>query len=498
MPSEASIGHRQAAQKGPHGYPPGPSQRSKLASNVIKRQTIRTPIRGKLVVRTRSPDYLPDDLLGRADFAAACESQDLGAIFRLAVKWGGPGFTPSHLARRCEMSVGRVGEYMKDLKQAQSIGVFERVSDALHIPGAMLGISRRQWEQRDDISAESKNNIPAGQKHDSIRTAEELLRDDDLDFLIPGSGRSDTRSRRHDPRMVDALSTVLAAQRRAEDVIGSRAVIEPVRAQLTVIKDLVTDARGDIRSRILDVGSQWSQFAGWLSANSGQLDDANRFYQLALEWASEADEPNMMATALSMQGHTAWLKGQAGPVIGLSQAAQRDKRASPGIRALAVQQEARGMALSREASIDDIDCKFDEAEALATRAAENPDNEPPWIYFFSPDYLLMQRGLAYRLLGHYEEANKLLTEGLASIPAEMRGSEWVASRYLLQLAITYAQTGDIHQACGLAKEAGIIAQHTDSTRLRQDLSRFGALMVKKYPDSSEVADLAEFLSSIGA
>lgn len=449
------------------------------------------------MVRTRPPDYLPDDLLGRADFAAACESQDLGAIFRLAVKWGGPGFTPSHLARRCEMSVGRVGEYMKNLKQAQSIGVFERVSDALHIPGAMLGISRRQWEQGSNASMDSEDDVPAGRNHDRIRTAEELLREDDLDFLIPGSRQSEARSRRHDPRMTDALSTVLAAQRRAEDVIGSGAVIEPVRAQLTVIKDLVTDARGDIRDRILDVGSQWSQFAGWLSANTGQLDDANQFYQLALEWATEADKPDMMATALSMQGHTAWLRGKAGPMVSLSEAAQRDKRTSPGVRALAVQQEARGMALSRDATIDDIDQRFDQAEALADHAAERLDDEPPWIYFFSPDYLVMQRGLAYRLLGRYEEANKLLTEGLASIPAEMRGSEWVASRYLLQLAITYAQTGDITQACGLAKEAGIIAQHMDSARLRNDLSRFGTRLAAKWPESSQVTDLLDFLQSVG-
>jgi tetratricopeptide (TPR) repeat protein len=110
----------------------------------------------------------------------------------------------------------------------------------------------------------------------------------------------------------------------------------------------------------------------------------------------------------------------------------------------------------------------------------------------------MQRGLAYRLLGRYEEANRLLTEGLASIPAEMRGSEWVASRYLLQLAITYAQTGDVTQACGLAKEAGIIAQQTDSARLRKDLYRFVTRMAAKWPDSAQVIQLEEFLSSIAS
>jgi hypothetical protein len=193
--------------------------------------------------------------------------------------------------------------------------------------------------------------------------------------------------RRYDPGVVDALSTVLSGQRHAEDVIGSTSLIEPVKAQLAVVGDLVTEARGDVRANVLDIGSQWAQFAGWLQANNRQFGEANRLYGLALEWALEADKPNMIATALSMQGHVAWLAGQASPMIGLSRAAQRDDRASPGVRALAIQQEARGIALSGEAGIADIDRKFDHAEELVAQAAEEPENEPPWIYFFSPDYL---------------------------------------------------------------------------------------------------------------
>ena len=205
--------------------------------------------------------------------------------------------------------------------------------------------------------------------------------------------------RRYDPGVVDALSTVLSGQRHAEDLIGSTSLIEPVKAQLAVVGDLVTEARGDMRTNVLDVSSQWAQFAGWLNANNRQFSEANRLYSLALEWALEADKPNMIATALSMQGHVAWLAGKASPMIGLSRAAQRDNRASPGVRALATQQEARGIALSKEGGIADIDRKFDQAQELAAQAAEKPENEPPWIYFFSPDYLTLQRGLAYRLLG---------------------------------------------------------------------------------------------------
>jgi len=53
------------------------------------------------------------------------------------------GFTLSHIARRCEMSVGQVRDYMYFGRQAQSIDVFDRVADNLHVPGKMLAISSR-------------------------------------------------------------------------------------------------------------------------------------------------------------------------------------------------------------------------------------------------------------------------------------------------------------------------------------------------------------------
>jgi transcriptional regulator with XRE-family HTH domain len=95
----------------------------------------------------RSPDFLPAELLAKPDFIEACGKRDLGRIFRLAVD---AGFKVSHLARRCEMSPGQVGGYMWRCRPVRSVAIFDRVSDGLHIPGAMLGIGRRPWESGSD------------------------------------------------------------------------------------------------------------------------------------------------------------------------------------------------------------------------------------------------------------------------------------------------------------------------------------------------------------
>jgi hypothetical protein len=46
------------------------------------------------------------------------------------------------------MGVSRVIDYIEGRTQAQTMEVFERVCDGLHIPGAMLGVGTREWEGR--------------------------------------------------------------------------------------------------------------------------------------------------------------------------------------------------------------------------------------------------------------------------------------------------------------------------------------------------------------
>ncbi|WP_067071828.1 helix-turn-helix domain-containing protein [Carbonactinospora thermoautotrophica] len=298
--------------------------------------------------------------------------------------------------------------------------------------------------------------------------------------------------RRVDTAVIDALAATLAAQRRLEDAIGSVPLVEPITTHLAVIEDLVLDARGPIRAKVLDVAAQWAQFCGWLHANTGTRSTARTWYDRAAEWAAEADNADMVATAWSMKGHLAWMTGRVGPMIGLSQAAQRPaRRVSPGVRALAAQQEARGHALAGDG--DATERKLDEAQALAARAAEHPEDEPAWIYFYSPDFLTMQRGLAYRYLGRHAQAVELLTTGLAGLPEELRRAEW-AAWYLYQLAVAHEQAGEPEQACAVAAEAADIARQTRAIRLRVQLQRLHARLAATWPTLPAVTDLGEHLA----
>ncbi|MCW2567345.1 MAG: transcriptional regulator [Mycobacterium sp.] len=264
-----------------------------------------------------------------------------------------------------------------------------------------------------------------------------------------------------DASSVESLRTILAHHRRLEDSIGSRALVEPALAHLRVVEDIVTDARGALRVQVVDVAAQWAQFAGWLRAASGEPVRARELYGRVLEFAAEAADPQLTATALSLRGHLAWQARHVGAVIELSAAALR-QRASPGVRAIAAQQQARGYALAGEG--DQAERKLDQAAALTAIAAEHPDHEPPWIYFYNGDYLTMQRGLAYRLLGRRAAAIEQLLAGVAAMPTTTRRSEWVGT-YVLELALSFEADGQPADAQRWLEEARAIVVATGSQRL---------------------------------
>ena len=73
------------------------------------------------------------------------------------------------------------------------------------------------------------------------------------------------------------------------------------------------------------------------------------------------------------------MAGYPGPVIGLSQAAQRDRGAYPGQLAISAAQEAKGHAMEGRGA--DTDRLLDEADQLAGCAREHREDAPPWLYY---------------------------------------------------------------------------------------------------------------------
>lgn len=300
--------------------------------------------------------------------------------------------------------------------------------------------------------------------------------------------------RRIDQAAVESLGGVLTAQRHAEDTLGSAAILRPVMAQLAVVGDLVTEARGPVRPALVNVAGEWAQFAGWLHASTRNDAGATQLNDRALEWATEAGDVNLISEVISMQGHVAWMAGQPGPVIGLSQAAQRDPRAFPGQHAISAAQEARGHAMAGD--VDAAERKLADAMTKAQAADERREESPPWLYYHSPAFFELQRGI---VLGYFADVPRYrdlalaaLDAGHAGLPPDERQSEWGAA-YLVHMAAVHERAGDVDQATAVALDAARIARRTGSPRLRGMLTPLHRRLSARWPAHPDVAVLGEAL-----
>jgi len=301
--------------------------------------------------------------------------------------------------------------------------------------------------------------------------------------------------RRIDEAAVESLAGVLTAQRHAEDTLGSAAILPPVMAQLDMVGELVAEARGPVRPALVDIAGQWAQFAGWLHASVRNDATSIRLHDRALGWATEADDVNLISETISMKGHVAWMAGQPGAVIGLSQAAQRDPRAFPGQHAISAAQEARGHAMTGDANT--AERKLDEAMMLAQAADERPGESPPWLYYHSPAFFDLQRGI---VLGYFANVPRYrdlalasLTAGYAGLPPEEQASEWGAG-YLVHMAAVHERSGDPDRAAAAALAAARVARQTGSPRLRGMLAPLCGRLSARWPAHPAVIALAEALA----
>jgi transcriptional regulator with XRE-family HTH domain len=243
-----------------------------------------------------------------------------------------------------------------------------------------------------------------------------------LDYVAERPGNVDQAT-------VDALAGTLAQLRRLDDCIGSEAVLPTANATLALVEEIARESRGKIRPAVLDVGAQWLQFGGWLNTTTKRHNIARVQHDRMVEWALELGDPDQLSTALNVKGHRAWTLNEYVPMVGLSEAARRDRNCSPAVLAVAAQQQARGHALLDEP--DAAERLLDEADAQSARASEQPDRLPPWLYFHSSDLVILQRGLAYKLLSarrpaYRRKAIDAITVGLDGLDAETRASDWIS------------------------------------------------------------------------
>jgi transcriptional regulator with XRE-family HTH domain len=384
------------------------------------------------------------------------------------------------------------GEKMHRLMAERGVGLRGLARQVSYDPGYLSKVVNGRKGVSRDLARHLDEALGAGGELEAFRVDPDphgTFASDDDERLILAARRPE----RLDREIIRSLAEALAAEYRQVNRTASASMLKAATAQLSFVGKLTREARAPLRGEVLGIACQYALFVGGLNVNTGRLAHAGACFDRALGWAAESGDADLTATALNLKANAAWAGGQVGPMVALSQAAQRSTSASAGVRALALQLEARGSALRGDG--DAVDRKLDEAASLMEHATGQPwnENEPPWTICLYPAFLALQRGLTCLYLGQNARAAELLSVGLAELPPEMAQSEWIAG-YLMRQAAAHARAGNPEQACSVATEAALIARQTESSGLGAQLERLLAQLSARWPTLPAVVDLGELMS----
>jgi tetratricopeptide (TPR) repeat protein len=285
-----------------------------------------------------------------------------------------------------------------------------------------------------------------------------------LDWLIaePADHVQSTIGRRVYPQHVDGIDEMTSHLRRMDDQFGSGAVLELVKSNLRFVVDLLRNHRYDatVGTRLHGAAAELLRLGGWLSFDSGQHAQAQRYWLAALRSAHTAGDRSLGANILGFMSCQAKDLELYAESARLAEAARRGYHgASPRVSAILALRVAEARAQTGEDT--DVQSAIDQAYS-ALRDTPPEAGEPTWSYWLDEAQVNAQAGYCYTRLSDWPRAQSHLLAALR-LQEDSYSREGALRRALL--ATTYANQGDPEQACEVGNRAiDILADDVDSDR----------------------------------
>ncbi|MGH3565020.1 MAG: hypothetical protein ACRDRH_03090 [Pseudonocardia sp.] len=274
--------------------------------------------------------------------------------------------------------------------------------------------------------------------------------------------------KRVDHALVDDLERVAEARRRMDDAMGGGTLLPAVREDLRLVVVMLGNAAytEEVGKRLHAVAAELGRLAGWLAYDSDQPAIAQRYFLAALRAAHVSGDRAIGANILGfMSVQAAQSSNPRDAVILAESALAAEKELTPAVAASLHGRLALGAAYSGDATTS----QRAQNRSFELLARSIPENEPPWIYWFTQADAHGLAGWSLLALGRPTEAEPYLRSAVAMIdPAFARDR----SGMLLDLAGARLGAGAVERACATASEAAAVIRRLDSPRERSLLIDF--------------------------
>jgi len=287
-------------------------------------------------------------------------------------------------------------------------------------------------------------------------------------LLDPARVVASVLGKRVDHAVVDDLERVAEARRRLDDALGGGSLLPATREDLRLVVALLKNSSytEEVGRRLYAVAAEFARLAGWLAFETNQLALAQRYFMAALRAAHVTGDRMIGANILGFMSNQAANSPSPKDAVLLAESALRSARdLTPAVEAATYARLARGAAYAGDA--ETWQRAQDRAFDVLTRSV--PENEPPWIYWFTERHAHGIAGQSLLALNRPTQAEPHLRDSIALLDPHFIRER---AEGLCRLATARVGAGSIGHACATASEAAVTIRRLSSPRVQQLLIDF--------------------------
>ncbi|MFF7754360.1 helix-turn-helix domain-containing protein [Streptomyces sp. NPDC007971] len=421
----------------------------------------------------KPPTALPSAVLGLPQMREALSAHDFGAVFRIARQEAGISY--SKIAAECGIKPERVGTLAKGRGRVESYDKIAAIADAFRIPGHMVGLAPRPWEQAPGSVLVRRRDVL--QAAGAVGLAASLP-----DALSP------TASRRLGASTVARLRERTVRLRRLDDILGGGDTYRVYVAEYQATKRaLRTGLYSDTVGRdLLALVSEQAQQAGWAAFDGGREREATALYRESRSAAEEAGAGDLARNALAFLSYqAAGADPRAAAAIAAHSCEAITTRTPATVRALLWERCAWAHAVAQDADATDR-ALTSARDALDAGDASEP--QPDWSAWVDRAELDIMAGRCWTELRRPLRAVPALVRGLTGFDdAHARDK----ALYSTWLAEAYANAGEVEEAARVTARALELSDGVASARPRRRIEHVVSALAIEYAGVPAVAELVE-------
>ncbi|MFG2440849.1 helix-turn-helix domain-containing protein [Streptomyces sp. NPDC048508] len=254
-----------------------------------------------------------------------------------------------------------------------------------------------------------------------------------------------------------------------DNLLGPGHAIKTVRENIEHIKTLRRDTQGVDRQALMELQTEYAEFASWLYQDLGDVERAEFWLDRAFQWSHTVGDSDLTSYVMARKAQLAGEKRDLADVVDLAEAAQRIARPRSRLAAVARTYESYGHALRGEFShseraIDDVRNALDRVSS----------DETPWGVWLNEQYLDVHHAQGLEVLGKHAQAAQIFTNAIKTLPEGYHRDRGV---YLARAAVAHAGAGAPEEAAGVGLQALTVATDTGSGRIMRELGRLDQALI---------------------